>query len=192
MVAYATFLLTGESLLSRAIKVSTVKLYLKAVADYFRLHKEFNPTLDAIGAMPRRLGALFHEASRWEQMPNRSEALTPAMVACAFDRGLHCHPDSAIAAFGDWIILGLQAGFRISEYAQSHSSIHMSLNETYATNLNGSSKAFICSDFFSLVLINVLCPQHDATLLVLFISHGDFKRTIKMARSFLSLVTNTI
>ena len=45
------------------------------------------------------------------------------------------------------MILGLQAGFRISEYAQSHSSIHMSLNEKYATNLNGSSKAFICSDF---------------------------------------------
>ena len=127
MVAYVTFLLTGESLLSRAIKVSTVKLYLKTVADYFRLQKEFNPTLDAIGAMPRRLSALFHEASRWEQMPNRSEALTPAMVACAFDKGLQYHPDFAIAAFGDWMILGLQAGFRISEYAQSHSSIHMSL-----------------------------------------------------------------
>ena len=49
MISYALYLLTGHTLLSKSIRVATVKLYLKAVVDYFGEHRHFNPTLDEKG-----------------------------------------------------------------------------------------------------------------------------------------------
>ena len=148
MVAYATFLLTGQNLMVKSIKVSTVKLYLKAVSDYFYDNKQFNPTLDEIGAQPRRLRAVYHEALRWEQMPNRSEALTVDMVTYLYDTGVESDEDSAASSLADWMILSLQTGFRVSEYAQPCSAIHMSIEDSVTKNINGTPKALCASDLF--------------------------------------------
>ena len=80
-------------------------------------------------------------------MPNRAEALTPEMVEYLFDQGQLSHQDSAIASYADWAVLSLQSGFRISEYAQSHSAMCMSIFKPCAKNIDGSSKAFIHYDF---------------------------------------------
>ena len=42
----------------------------------------------------------------------------------------------------------VMVGFRVSEYAQSCSAIHMSIDSRVTKNLDGSPKAFLFSDFF--------------------------------------------
>ena len=147
LASYAAYLLSGATILAISIRVGTVKLYLKAVADYFHDHRKFNPTLDETGAQPELLRSLYHEASRWEKMPNRAEPLTPDIVEFFHTRAQSAHENSAIAAIADWMILGLQTGFRVSEYAQSHSSMTKPLHETVTKNVDSTSKAFIASDF---------------------------------------------
>ena len=147
MISYALYLLTGQTLLAKSIKVATVKLYLKAVVDYFGEHRQFNPTLDEKGNKLQVLESLYHEGSRWEKMPNRAEPLTPEMVKFLVDNSANLHPDSACSAYSDWAVLSLQTGFRISEYAQTHSAQHMPLKAQVALNIDGTSKAFIASDF---------------------------------------------
>ena len=80
-------------------------------------------------------------------MPNRAEPMTPEMVQFLVQSSSKLHPDSASSAYADWAVLSLHTGFRISEYAQTHSAQHMSLKSTVATNIDGTSKAFIASDF---------------------------------------------
>ena len=146
-MAYALYLLSGHTLLAKSIRVDTAKAYIKAVSDYFKRNQQFNPALDKTGAIPPELDKVYKEAKRWESMPDRSEALTPEMVEYLYDKGKASHPDSAIAAYADWAVLSLQAGFRISEYAQSHHAQSMSIFTPCAKNIDLSSKAFIHSDF---------------------------------------------
>ena len=141
------YLLTGQTLLAKSIRVATVKLYLKAVADYFLANEQFNPTLDQKGGKLPTLESIYHEGNRWEKMPNRSEPMTPEMVQFLYNLGQNSPFNSAIAAYADWAVLSLHAGFRISEYAQTHSAQHMSLDKQISLNLDGTSKAFIASDF---------------------------------------------
>ena len=119
---------------------------LKFVFAYFQKNNQFNPAIDESGAIPHDLDKVYKEAKRWESMPNCSEALTPEMVEYLFDQGQSSHQDSAIVSYADWAVLRLQSGFRISEYAQSHSAMHMSVFQPCAINIDGSSKAFIHSD----------------------------------------------
>ena len=42
IISYAMYLLTGQTLLAKSIRVATVKLYLKAVADYFLANEQLN------------------------------------------------------------------------------------------------------------------------------------------------------
>ena len=147
ITAYALFLLSGQTLLAKSIRVDTAKGYIKAVTDYFKKNHQFNPAVDETGAIPLELDKTFKEASRWESMPNRSEPLTPEMVEHLYDQGKALHQDSALAALADWAVLCLQTGFRISEYAQAHSALHMSLHTVCAKNIDGTTKAFIHADF---------------------------------------------
>ena len=143
IVAYALYLLSGHTLLAKSIRTDTAKAYIKAVSDYFKRNQQFNPALDKTGAIPPDLDKVYKEAKRWESMPNRSEALTPEMVEYLYDTGKASHQDSALAAYADWAVLSLQAGFRISEDAQSHHAQHMGIFIQCAKNIDSSSKAFI-------------------------------------------------
>ena len=147
MISYAMYLLTGQTLLVKSIKVATVKLYVKAVVDYFTSKDQFNPTLTTKGEQLVKLEDLYKEGIRWEKMPNRSEPLTPEMVQYLVEYGSKFHPNSAPSAYADWAVLSLQTGFRISEYAQTHSAQHKSLTSKVSVNIDGSSQAFIASDF---------------------------------------------
>jgi len=60
-------------------------------------------------------------------------------------RAAAAHPDSFDAAFFDWIVIGIQAGFRKSEWVQD---THQFLTTgQFNLNRDGSSTAFIASDF---------------------------------------------
>ena len=147
MVSYATYLLTGNTLLAKSIKVATAKLYVKAVVDYFTSRKQFNPTLTDKGEKIQALEKVWTEGIRWEKMPNRAEPLTPEMVQYLVEAGSKSPSHSALSAYADWAVLSLQTGFRISEYAQTHSAQHKSLTSKVSVNIDGSSQAFIASDF---------------------------------------------
>lgn len=93
------------------------------------------------------LESVYHEGSRWEKNPNRSEPLTPEIVKFLVDNSSTLHPDSASSsAYADWVVLSLQTGFRISEHAQMYSAQHMSVKSQVALNTDGTSKSFIASD----------------------------------------------
>ena len=147
MVSYAAYLLTGNTLLAKSIKVATAKLYVKAVVDYFTSRKQFNPTLTDKGEKIQALDKVWIEGIRWEKMPDRAEPLTPEMVQYLVEVGSKSQTHSALSAFADWAVLSLQTGFRISEYAQTHSAQHKSISNTVSVNIDGSSQAFIASDF---------------------------------------------
>ena len=69
------------------------------------------------------------------------------MVQYLVEYGSNFHPNSAPSAYADWAVLSLQTGFRISEYAQTHSAQYKSLSSKVALNIDGTSRAFIASDF---------------------------------------------
>ena len=69
MISYAMYLLTGQTLLVKSIKVATVKLYVKAVVDYFTSKDQFNPTLTTKGEQLVKLEDLYKEGIRWKKCP---------------------------------------------------------------------------------------------------------------------------
>ena len=87
MVSYVAYLLTGHTLLAKSIKVATAKLYVKAVVRFFAARKQFNPTLTENCEKIQALDRFWTEGVRWEQMLNRSEPLTPAMVQYLVEMG---------------------------------------------------------------------------------------------------------
>ena len=80
MASYATYLLSGQTLLCCSIKVGTAKAYLKAVSDLFTTRDYFDPCIDKFGTRSSYLQAVYSEAKRWESMPNRQEGITIEMV----------------------------------------------------------------------------------------------------------------
>ena len=57
------------------------------------------------------------------------------------------HQDSAEVTIYDWCIMGLQSGFRCSEWCQSHSRKSLLLTTAVNKNIDGSSTVFIAADF---------------------------------------------
>ena len=149
MTAYVIYLLSGKNILCLTLKVGTVKRYIAAVAKLFTDQDVLNPTINKHGAESEYLTGVFKEAQRWESIPNRAEAMSLDMVQSLLDKSKSSHPDSSSAAIADWIILGSYAGFRMSEFGQSRSSLVLPVNPTAAitTNIDGSAKAFIFDDF---------------------------------------------
>ena len=99
MVSYAVYLLTGNTLLAKSIKVATAKLYVKAVVDYFTARKQFNPTLTDKGEKIQALDKVWIEGICWEKMPNRAEPLTPEMVQYLVEVGSKSAISCAVLSF---------------------------------------------------------------------------------------------
>ena len=55
-------------------------------------------------------------------------------------------PDNLYESITDWLILGMQAGMRLSEWCQDKSVIVKT--KTLASNIDGSSRAFILNYFY--------------------------------------------
>ena len=147
MASYCTFLFLGHTLMCKSIKVDTAKAYLKAAVKLFPKH-DWDPTLDvSTGIQSQRITDVFHEARRWESMPNRQEPLTVSMVSHLSDIAVPTHEDSPEKAMADWAALGLLAGFRSSEWCQPHSNLTMPLSADITLNCDGTTKAFIAEDF---------------------------------------------
>ena len=149
MASYAIYLLAGENLVCRTIKSGTVKQYVSAVTKMFTSADVMDPCLDKYGHTNRFLKAVYKEATRWEAMPNRAEPVTMDMVQFFITQAKSASFTSRDSAIADWAILGLHTGFRISEFGQTHSGIHLPAvkGTKITTNVDGTAKAFIPEDF---------------------------------------------
>ena len=147
MASYATFLLTGNTLLCKSILVGTVKRYLTAVSELFLANSHWDPCITQGGSTAPILKSVYREAKRWESMPNRQEALTIDMIQYFISQSKSCHRDSPECAIADWCIMGLHSGFRCSEWCQPSSKKYLELSATVKVNIDGSPTAFLASDF---------------------------------------------
>lgn len=86
-------------------------------------------------------------------MPNRLEPLTNEILNYIQDKGKKLdnldRKDSLKTDMENWLTLGMQAGFRISKWAQNYT--HLSWTKIFKTNVNNFSTTFTIDDiiFFS-------------------------------------------
>ena len=145
---YATSLVAGKSIKSISLKTDTIKRYLEA-AGYNSLREQQKSLLfNRWHSTQHNLTPLVHtvlkEHSRWMSVPNRREPITKNMLVFWASKQSTYHPDSLEAALIDWMILGSKTGVRKSEWCQDFSDIKKGC---IAKNVDGSSKAFIATDF---------------------------------------------
>jgi hypothetical protein len=106
----------GNSILAKTIKASTVDNYLKEAAHLHTSQGDPNPTRDANNRRFYLISEILHEQRRWESQPERREPLTWEMIE--YLQTLPTPASSRLAALTDWFIVGMYAGFRLSEWAQ--------------------------------------------------------------------------
>ena len=91
---------------------------------------------------------ILNESKRWESIPNRREPLTKEMVEYVINKGKELaksNQDNIYSALSDWLILGLQTGFRRMEWAQDRA--YLKKYKHVQRNIDGSPAAFILEDF---------------------------------------------
>ena len=154
---YVVFLGMGHTLLCKTVKSATIKRYVAAAAAqvqknrevYARLHPEitlpwFCP-IRAHGAtrMAPDITDMLKEVHRWENMKDRREPLTTDMIH--YLRSL-CNPSlphDVTTSIVDWLITGIYAGFRLSEWAQED---HVRNRSQVKLTIDGDPMAFLISD----------------------------------------------
>ena len=143
MAVYCTHLLCGHTLLSKSIKVGTVKRYLYAAIKLFPQH-DWDPTLDSTaGVWATCITDVLREGKRWESMPNRQEPVTIAMMTYIIDQSTLTDADGPECVLSNWCVLALAAGLRLSEWFQSSSNDYMLLYKSITLNIDSSTRAFL-------------------------------------------------
>jgi hypothetical protein len=89
------------------------------------------------------LKKVLDELRRWESMPNRREPYTVAMHAAPCRRARNSPPYELRSALTDWFGAMLQAGGRLSEWAQPKGASEFS---KVTKNFRGDPKAFCLGD----------------------------------------------
>lgn len=131
----------GNTLLAKTIKAKTVEGYLKEAAKVHTSQGYPNPVLSNNQRRFHLINNIIIESKRWESQPNRREPLTWAMIEY-----LQTPPtsvNSRLAALIDWFIVGMYAGFRLSEWAQPE---NQSSSLAYQVGRRGDSLAITASD----------------------------------------------
>jgi hypothetical protein len=131
----------GNTILAKAIKATTVERYLRAAAKIHTSQGHCNPILDLQKRRYYLITEIIIETKRWESMPNRREPLTWAMVE--YLQTLKCFPSSLLAALTDWFIVGMFAGFRLSEWGQP---ANLPSTSPYQQGRRGDSLAVTATD----------------------------------------------
>lgn len=146
MACYAASLAHGNNLLCKTIKSSTITKYLNAVSKLYLAKGLVDPCQHAITKQQSYfIRNILLEQKRWELMPNRREPLTWEMVDHIHASSSQHSPLSLHKALEDWLILGMHAGFRLSEWAQACSRLRST--KDIARNKDSTPTAFTLADF---------------------------------------------
>ena len=109
MACYTAHLATGETLLCKSIKSSTILRYLSAAAELSIPAKMLNPCLDIMGHFSSHIKDIINEFKRWESIPKRREPVTNKMILYIVNKGKKLNKvdqDNIYTALGDCLILG--------------------------------------------------------------------------------------
>ena len=148
MACYTADLASGQNLLFMSLKSSTIIRYLAAAADLSIPYNQMNPCLDMYGKRSKQINNIITEIKRWENIPNRREPVTKEMIEYISKKGealSKSEPDNIYSALSDWLILGMQSGFRRKEWAQEHS--YLKKHKDVQRNVDKSVSAFTIKDF---------------------------------------------
>ena len=148
MACYTAYLGTGETLLCKSIKADTIVRYLNAAVEFSTSAQLMNPCLDIMGNQSTYIKDILREIRRWESVPNRKEPLTKKMVKYIINKGKtlnRVNHNNIYTVLGDWLVVGLQAGFRRKEWAQDRTYVRK--HKDIERNIDKSSSAFILEDF---------------------------------------------
>jgi hypothetical protein len=148
MACYTADLASGQNILCISLKSGTILRYLATAAELSLPHNQMNPCLDIYGKRSKHINNIINEIKRWENIPNRREPVSKQMIDYIASKGKKLHkkiPDNIYLALSDWLILGMQSGFRRKEWAQENS--YLIKHKDIQRNVDGSSAAFIMNDF---------------------------------------------
>jgi len=129
MACYAMSLCQGDTIKATAIKLGTIKKYLKQaslLSTKANGKRFYDPCLDEDGKMAEHLKAVLDEHGRWEKMPNRREPLTKTMVKAqhAYCRtARYSRFTGEQAAMRDWLTFGIFSGVRRGEWAMESANL---------------------------------------------------------------------
>ena len=132
---WAVDLALGNTLQCKTIKSGTIEGYLRAAADtvsqarrraFIGTHADaitwYDPRIDlTTGKTATTISAVMKELKRWEAMPDRREPLTVNMTKWLGRQGDESTPYSLAASLGDWSVIGMYVGPRLTEWAQDDS-----------------------------------------------------------------------
>ena len=121
MGCYALYLATGNNIYCKSIKAATIDLYLKAASG---LVKQLDPIPDRDAMFDKDnkkyigISQILQEVRRIETVPDRREAYKIAMHRFLYRQQTMAGEDSLVCVLYDWFTVGLQGGFRRSEWCQ--------------------------------------------------------------------------
>ena len=123
LAIYALHLSTGGSIYCRQLKPATIEKTIRHVALFLMLFSgtDFRKDHPSDQHMGQILGPVYRDLRAYEALPNRREPYTLAMQALAQEEADHqsrSQPHSILPALRDGFGAGLNAGFRLSEWAQ--------------------------------------------------------------------------
>ena len=142
---YTVYLSNGCTIKDMFIGTETIKGYLAAMAKISAKAQMIDPCKTEYGAWAPLVDKILREHRRWETMPNRREPITKAMILHWTSVAKKAHPDSFIAAFYDWMVVGKYAGFHKSEWLQDANDYKKT--KDFTRNVDGTVKAFVLDDF---------------------------------------------
>jgi len=149
LASYALHLSSGNSLLCRTLKSSTIKGYVRDVATFLRQcdpqQRDFRRDSDTDKQFSVSLAKVYAEIERWEKVPNRREPFTVEMLLELRQRvAKGADPDGILSALADWFELGLFQGFRRTEWAQESTRSEVG---TQQLDIFNDTRAFCLNDF---------------------------------------------
>ena len=126
LAAYALYLATGNTIYCQSIRSTTITEYLCAAAD---LISKNDPIEDRDARKSEKgltyisIQKVINEVKRVESIPNRREGYTLAIHRRLFEKTRFFSKNSALYVLCDWFTVGIQGGFRSSDYCQSKSGL---------------------------------------------------------------------
>lgn len=146
LAMFAIHLSMGNNIYCRRIKLDTIKEYIYAVARLTAVYRKTDIRKDNVldQNMGKSLDSVYKELKRWEDVPNRREAFTPQMLLTSIQLAMTAGLDSLVKALVDWFVVGIFAGLRCGEYAQT--STQAIDPDKPTLNERGDTRAFTLND----------------------------------------------
>ena len=154
VASYAVYLSDGNTIKNKVITKSTLKLYLAVVTDITGVSTKSNTHNPKSTNFHHNTGPptsemirnVIKEHGRWDKVKKKREPMSQAMVEEFRRQAEGAHPDSYEAALIDWLTIGVQAGFRKSEWLHDDTK-PTEFGTRFHLNPDGSNKPFIKEDF---------------------------------------------